>query len=282
MTLRAIEPSDEPALEEFLSGHRDSSMFLRSNLERGGSVYRGKPYQAVYLAAFDGARVCGVVAHTWAGMLLVQAPEGIEELARACVRESGREVTGFAGPLQQVARARGALGLNNVVARKDALDGLYVLELAELRVPIALSSGAIVCRAPLPTERELLIAWRRAYEIEALGASDTEETRKNAENFLNWQWGDEKLCVALESGRLVSLSAFNATLPDIVQLGGIYTPPELRGRGYAKASVAGSLRVAIARGASRAVLFTANPSAIRCYESLGFRRTGDYALVLLR
>lgn len=39
----------------------------------------------------------------------------------------------------------------------------------------------------------------------------------------------------------VSLSAFNASLPDIVQLVGIYTPPELRGRGYAQRAVAGSL-----------------------------------------
>jgi len=70
-------------------------------------------------------------------------------------------------------------------------------------------------------------------------------------------------------------------LPDIVQLGGIYTPPEQRGRGYAKVSVAGSLLVAAQRGATRAVLFTKNPSAVRSYEAVGFRRIGDYGLVLL-
>jgi predicted GNAT family acetyltransferase len=32
--------------------------------------------------------------------------------------------------------------------------------------------------------------------------------------------------------------------------------------------------------ASRAVLFTSNPSAARTYEALGFERIGDYALVL--
>ena len=62
----------------------------------------------------------------------------------------------------------------------------------------------------------------------------------------------------------------------------IYTPPKLRGRGYAKLAVAASLVVARERGASRAVLFTGNPSAVRTYEALGFRRVGDYALVLLR
>jgi predicted GNAT family acetyltransferase len=71
-------------------------------------------------------------------------------------------------------------------------------------------------------------------------------------------------------------------LPDIVQLGGIYTPPELRGRGYAKAAVDASLLAAIERGATRAVLFTNNPSAARSYEAVGFRRLGDYGLVLLK
>jgi predicted GNAT family acetyltransferase len=92
----------------------------------------------------------------------------------------------------------------------------------------------------------------------------------------------ERPLVAVQQERLLSLAAFNAALSDIVQLGGIYTPPELRGRGYARIAVAASLRAACARQASRAVLFTNNPSAVRCYEALGFRRVGEYALVLLR
>jgi len=45
-----------------------------------------------------------------------------------------------------------------------------------------------------------------------------------------------------------------------VQLGGIFTPPEHRGHGYARAAVAASLIAASQRGAFRAVLFTSNPS----------------------
>jgi len=87
--------------------------------------------------------------------------------------------------------------------------------------------------------------------------------------------------VVLAEGRLVSLSAFNASLPDVVQLGGIFTPPDARSRGFGRAGVAGSLLAARERGVSRAVLFTENPAAIRCYESVGFRRVGDYGLVLM-
>jgi predicted GNAT family acetyltransferase len=71
-------------------------------------------------------------------------------------------------------------------------------------------------------------------------------------------------------------------LPDSVQLGGIYTPRELRGRGYAKRAIAAQLLAAGASGLMRSVLFTNNPSAVRCYEALGFRRIGEFSLVLLR
>src|SRR5204863_106038 len=59
--------------------------------------------------------------------------------------------------------------------------------------------------------------------------------------------------------------------------------PELRGRGYARSVVAGSLLAARKQGIARAVLFAdpANAAARRAYLSLGFRIVGDYGLVLL-
>ena len=151
-----------------------------------------------------------------------------------------------------------------------------------LSSPLRLSNKTIVCRAPRPEERDTLCAWRIAYDIETLGATGSADDRQRSAEFLDGQIAAGNAWVAIDAGVPVSLSAFNATLPDIVQLGGIYTPPQLRGNGYAKVAVAASLVAARERGASRAVLFTANPSAVRTYEALGFRRVGDYSLVLLR
>src|SRR5206468_11065013 len=73
-------------------------------------------------------------------------------------------------------------------------------------------------------------------------------------------------------------------LPEIVQIGGVWTPPELRGRGYGRAVVAGSLLAARERNVRRAVLFAdpRNTAAQRAYLALGFRIAGDYGLVLLK
>lgn len=279
---RPIEPFDRSQLDAFLLKHRDTSIFIRSNLQRSGLQFQPNPYHAHYVGAFSGVNLIGVAAHCWNGMLLIQATEKIAELARATVPYSGRKVSGFCGPLDQVREAQSALDLSGVPAAINEDEWLYGLDLANIIVPGILQQGAVTVRPPLPAERDLLCAWRLAYDIETLGSTDSPETRERSSRVLDQQIADGNAWVALEKDRPVSLSAFNAALPDIVQLGGIYTPPELRGRGFAKASVAGSLLAARDRGASRAVLFTSNPSAARSYEAVGFQRLGDYGLVLLR
>jgi len=280
--MRLLTPADESLVDAFLASHRDSSMFLRANARRTGLTYRGATGEATYAGVLRDGRIAGVAAHCWNGMVLLQAPDDAADLARACVGLSGRAVTGLSGPLEQVQPARSALQIDAADLALDGAEGLYALDLPELVVPEALSDGAVVCRPPLPEERDMLCAWRMAYDIEILGATDSEEHRRRAADFLDAQIAEGNAWVAMSGAVLVSLSAFNASLPDIVQLGGIYTPPEFRGRGFAKAAVAASLLVARDRGPSRAVLFTNNPSAVRTYAAIGFRRIGDYSLLLLR
>ena len=65
----------------------------------------------------------------------------------------------------------------------------------------------------------------------------------------------------------------------MVQVGGVYTPPDLRGRGHARRALA--LHLA-ASGAERATLFSASAMAARAYRAVGFRQIGDWTLLLLR
>ena len=81
-------------------------------------------------------------------------------------------------------------------------------------------------------------------------------------------------------GEPVSLCTHTAQVSDIVQIGGVWTPPEWRGRGYARRVVAGALQVAEQEGVTRAVLFTEGRAARRCYEALGFQRVGDYGTII--
>jgi predicted GNAT family acetyltransferase len=60
----------------------------------------------------------------------------------------------------------------------------------------------------------------------------------------------------------------------------VFTPQALRGRGYARAVVAGSLTEARSAAVARAVLFTPRPDAVAAYRAVGFEQIGRYAVVL--
>ncbi|WP_354417996.1 GNAT family N-acetyltransferase [Mesorhizobium shonense] len=63
-----------------------------------------------------------------------------------------------------------------------------------------------------------------------------------------------------------------------VQIGGVWTPPEVRNRGYGRAVATGALREAARDGVTRAVLFRRARAVRRSYEALGSRQIGDYGI----
>jgi uncharacterized protein len=279
--LRSLGPGDEAALERFLAAHADSSMFLRSNLRSAGIVYHGGPFEAVYVACFTEGRLAGVAAHCWNGMVVVEAEAQIAALASALVDASERPVTGIMGPLKQVQETRSALGMNDCACQVDSTEELYALALDELVVPPALRGSRVRCRRPKPAEAPLLAAWRYDYSVAALNSAPGDALRRRCAREveilpLDWQF------MLVDGNDIVAYAAFNAALPEIVQIGGVWTLPAQRGRGYGRAVVAGALLAARDGGAHRAVLFTGenNTAAQRAYTALGFRRIGDWGLVL--
>jgi uncharacterized protein len=280
--LRVLGPGDAAALDAFLARHADTSMFLRSNARSAGLVDRGQPMQGTYVATLEDGRVAGVAAHYWNGMVLVQAPAHAPVVARRAVEQSGRRVTGLSGPWAQVVTARTALGLGTTPAAKDSRDQLYALDLARLVVPMPLATGELGCRRPERHELELLAEWRVRFSVEALGAVDRAELRRASRDDVLLHNARGADWVAVRGSTPVAYAVFNAMLPDIVQIGGVWTPPVERGRGCARSVVAGSLLAARAQGVRRAVLFVepGNAAAQRAYVAIGFELVGDYGLVL--
>jgi len=280
---RILVAGDEPALERFLARHADSSMFLRSNARAVGVVDRGELFHGTYAAAFAGDEIVGVACHSWTGSVLLQAPAELAEVVRTAVTHSGRAVSALIGPLAQVRAARDALGILVDDDEPDA-ELLLALDLERLQVPAMLAAGEVECRPTSDDDLELATRWNAEYAVEILGdvpgpALDSRVANAIANlHELGRSW-------VLWSGDVpVAYAAFNAALPDVVQLGGVYTPPGHRDRGYARAVVAGALRDARAAGVARAVLFTGaeNLAAQRAYVALGFAHVGDYGLLFVR
>jgi len=275
--IRILRPGDESALEEFLAPRWETSMFLRANARRGGLSDRGQPLQATYGAAFRDGAVVAVAAHCWNGILLVQAPEQLEDVARAALRVSGRALAGISGPADQVRAARDLLGVRR--ASMDDTDALFSLDLEALRVPAGFSPTSL--RRPRDAELPALVGWREQFLIETGLAAPGPSVRDNAKTIIELLHARGDHWVLEDDGKPVSYTAFNARLPDLVQIGGVWTPPSLRGRGYARRAVAGSLLEAREAGVTRAILFTNSTQASRAYQAIGFLRTGEYGLLIV-
>lgn len=243
----------------------------------------GQPMQATYAAAreADGA-IVAVAAHCWNGVMLLQAPRCLPEVARAAAESSGRRVLGLSGPLSQTNAARYSLGYAHRPAILDRPEVLFALGLEDLVIPDALQSGEVLCRRSDDDDFTLLRRWRVDFCIETLNHPDTPALRESCGRDV-WAAHERRLqwVLTTEDGP-VATSTFNAALPDAVQVGGVWTPRVFRGRGYARCVVAGSLVVAREEGVKRAVLFTeeGNAAAQSAYRAIGFRNAGTFGLVL--
>ncbi len=121
-------------------------------------------------------------------------------------------------------------------------------------------------------ELELLRHWTQAFAVEArLPDAPARPPERLA------ALDEERLYVWDDAGP-VATAAWLRPTPNGVSIGHVYTPPELRGRGYASALVAALSQLLLDGGKSFCCLFTdlANPVSNRIYARLGFERVGDF------
>jgi uncharacterized protein len=285
-SVRLLVPDDAAAAARFLLQRWESSLFLLSALEAAGLGPGRTREHGTWAGLFDAqGALLGIAAHLGFGTITLQCPpELLGELVRLCAKESGRPVTGFGGPRAQVLAARDAVGRHDVPLLFDEAEQLLAMPITSLRVPQALASGRLLCRKVPVAEARALVPWRVAFLLETKLALAGPQLEEDARSLLQMVAGKGRLFLLEEGGAPKAMCAFNAAAGGIVQLGSVYTPQELRSRGYARAVVAGALLLAQQEGAQKAVLFTgmANAPALKAYRGLGFIDSGDYSLLLFR
>jgi GNAT superfamily N-acetyltransferase len=280
--IRRLGPSDDAPLRAFLGARLQSSFILLANLMADGFIYEGKPYQGVYAGAFENDELIGVAAHYWNDNLIFQAPRFAVEIGAEALQHSGRPAGGLVGPWEQIAAAREGLGLTELPTRYASKEILYALELARLQIPQPLASGAVQCRRAQVADVPCLVDYAVAEAAETFGDPDMREQREKIDDSLR-QHINEGIVFVLEAGaRIVAKSEFHGVANKAVQIGAVFTPPQYRGRGYARSVVAGSLDMVRSTGEKNAFLFTGeeNVAAQRAYTALGFAPVGNYGIIL--
>jgi RimJ/RimL family protein N-acetyltransferase len=199
----------------------------------------------------------------------VPAPAAVA-LAQALAAR-GRTVDGVnADPAGAEAFARAWQELTGDAAELQMRNRLF--RLGELRWPDPRPPGQ--ARVAGPSDRGLLIAWSEAFHREA--QSGPADLVSMVDDRLSYQG----LTLWEDAGQPVSMAGVTRTVAGQVRAGPVYTPPGLRGKGYAGAVTCTVSQAALDAGADRVLLFTdlANPTSNALYQRLGYEPVEDRAV----
>ena len=245
---------------------------ISSRLQREPRIY-GEP---AYLATVeDGGRVVGVTMRTPPHNLILSEID--DEAAIPLVLEDAREVFGtlpgvvgpkapagrFAELWQEATGAQGRLEIEQRCFRADHADAPENV------------SGRM--RDYESRDRELGVEWMDAFVAEALHAPEPESSAE----FVDRRSEDPDGGLVLwDDGEAVSMAGFGGRTPNGIRVGPVYTPPELRGRGYASALTAALTQRLLDEGRRFCFLFTdlANPTSNNIYQRIGYRPVIDVDL----
>jgi predicted GNAT family acetyltransferase len=243
---------------------------LAGRLRTEPRLYGEDPY---FASVSNGERVFAVTMRTPPHNLilsLIDDDAALEPIAEDAQAVFG-SLPGVVGPKEPVARfaqiweertgASARIGIQQRVYRAS-----------ESKPPEGVSGSM---RAYDDGDRDLMIAWMDAFVAEALPQAPPEDSEHWLRRTLAGP--DSGIMLWLDGNRPVSFSGHGGLTPNGIRVGPVYTPPELRRRGYASALVAEQTQMLLDRGRKFCFLYTdlANPTSNSIYQRIGYRPVGD-------
>jgi hypothetical protein len=231
----------------------------------------------------DGGEVAGAALRTPPYNLILARPRSPQALAALAEAAADEELPGVVGTEPEVHEFAELWSRHaGVSARTNMRQGVYALEQVE-----QLSAVPGSARVATEDDFELILRWWTAFGEEVLheGGPGRELAEQNVRHRLASPkggfllWGDD--------GATVSLAGWGGPTPNGIRVGPVYTPPDVRGRGYATALTAELSRGLLdgnlfEGGRSFCFLYTdlANPTSNAIYERIGYRRRAESAEIV--
>lgn len=171
-------------------------------------------------------------------------------------------------------RWRAETGAVTVVTTEERL-----YRLATLHAPTRVPGGHRVAGA---ADRAVLIAYQCDFAAEAFGHRP--DPARAAAGIADAEAVGSVYLLWLAGGAPVAMAGVRRPAAGVSRIGPVYTPPEVRGRGFGSAVTAAACRWARAAGAAQVVLFAdlANPTSNHIYTQLGFVPVADSATISFR
>ncbi len=276
--IRRANAADIPALETFLRANINGAMFPLSNLRTHGLVVEGQTGAPKLAMSFwllhEGDDIVAALGLTEGGAVMPVFRDPVDVDWKSVV--AGRFLSGGSGTTTTLRSVLENLGVADAPTGFDQDEPQYERDLNGIRVYMNLDLVPI--DDPFVDQ---ITAWRAAYHVETLRSTPADAPRLAAKDIAHYRKSDSHR-VLLRDGVPVSMTGFNAEVDDVVQIGGVYTPPELRRQMLARAALALHLVEAKQRGITKAVLCAANEHAARAYKAIGFKRAGSFTYTIFK
>ena len=218
-----------------------------------------------FTVVLDGARVVACAMRTPPHNLIlseVDDPRAIDLLA---TDRRDDDLPGVLGPVEHArAFAERWAAATGGSWRRHLSERIFRLEAV---VPARPVPGSL--RTATPDDRAVVGAWLRAFNEEALGDDDPDTAEALTER---WLEGRGRTLYLWDDDGVVSLCGVGGRTPHGIRIGPVYTPPAVRGRGYASALVATASQLQLDAGRRFCFLFTdlANLTSNHIYQAIGY------------
>lgn len=263
--IRALTETDRAMAVAFLADAPHVNLYMLGNLEKlgftdpicefWGDVVEGNDgitIRAVLNRYMTGWTVYGAPTADWPalGALLDQHPAGANRL-----QDNPGGIDSFLPYLKRYQ------------AESSEIEEIMTLAPAAFR-PIPAPPGLIIRRGVLADLPQLSAFYANAEHMRRSPAAVERPLR------------DTRLWLAEQTGQIVATALTNAETSQLAMIGGVYTPPAMRGRGLSKA-VCSALCADLIAEQKQPVLYWVTPAAGAVYRKLGFCATGKWRSIWL-
>ena len=263
--IRPLTEADRAATVQLLANAPHFNLYMLGNLEKlgftnpicefWGDVVEGPgatTMRAILNRYMTGWTVYGLAESDWPalGAILDQHPVSANRL-----QDNPGGVASF---LPYLRRYR---------AENVKLEEVMALDSAAFR-PIAELDGVVIRRGTLADLPQLVEFYAAAEHLSRSPAAVERPLR------------DTRLWLAEQGGKIIATALTNAETSHMAMIGGVYTPPAMRGRGLSQA-VCSALCTELIAQQKQPILYWDTPAAGTVYRKLGFRAMGRWRSVWL-
>lgn len=271
--IKLLAESDRDTALDFLDRDHELNIIMINDIERFGLDDGGRPFQGQYYAASRGGDLGGIAVIYNFGSMFIYAPDS--ELAPELIEHMASldKAPHFLSGRIEWSDAL----LNRLVERGIRVAGSEEQEFMTLSRGSFKPRQGPTARFAEPGDLDGLINLNRGFQVEYFGTQleALEELGKMAEA----RMADSGIAVVEQDGELVAKAEVMASTDKAALIGGVYTEPEHRGRGFSLACMS-LLSQAILESGRKPCLNVSkeNQPALHVYRSLGFKKLCDYRM----